>query len=122
MEYDRWKATEFRTFILYAGPVALHRQMDSVVYKNFLMFHVAIHLLSNPRYHEDYCDYAQELLVNFVEHYSEIYGADQVLYNIHNLAHLAGDVRNHGSLHTFSAFPFESFLGHLKHLVRKRDK
>ena len=35
-------------------------------------------------------------------------------YNIHCLVHLAEDVKVHGNLDMFSAFPFESFLGRLK--------
>lgn len=40
-------------------------------------------------------------------------------YNIHCLVHLAEDVKVHGNLDMFSAFPFESFLGRLKKMVRK---
>ena len=43
-----------------------------------------------------------------------------VVYNIHNLVHLPEDVKQHGPLDAFSAFPFENFLGRLKRLVRKR--
>ena len=34
-------------------------------------------------------------------------------YNIHCLVHLAEDVKVHGNIDMFSAFPFESFLGRL---------
>lgn len=42
-----------------------------------------------------------------------------IMYNVHNLVHLAGDVRTHGTLQKWSAFPFENFLGSLKKLLRK---
>lgn len=37
-EVDRWKATEFRTFLLYTGPVILRGKVNDVVYKYFVQF------------------------------------------------------------------------------------
>ena len=44
-EMDRWKATEFRQFLLYTGPVALHGILHTDVYKHFLVLSVAVLLL-----------------------------------------------------------------------------
>ena len=118
-EIDRWKATEFRLFLLYTGPVALKDKIAKPLYDNFLLLSVAIHFLANPALYADFCDYAHSLLLLFVEHFSELYGADRVSYNVHGLVHLAEDVKQHGYLDLFSGFPFESFLGQLKKLVRK---
>ena len=41
-------------------------------------------------------------------------------YNIHNLIHISADVERFGPLDSFSAFPFESFLGHLKNWFETR--
>lgn len=41
---------------------------------------------------------AHHFLASFVEHYGLLYGKDQVVYNIHGLVHLAGDVKVHGHL------------------------
>ena len=120
-ETERWKATEFRLFLLYTGPVALKDKIAKELYDNFLLLSVAIHLLTNPTSATSVplCDYAHSLLVLFVQHFSQLYGSDKVTYNIHCLVHLAGDVKVHGNLDMFSAFPFESFLGRLKKMVRK---
>ncbi|CAN7951661.1 unnamed protein product, partial [Ixodes pacificus] len=40
------------------------------------------------------------------------------VYNVHSLVHLAQDVRTFGPLDSFSAFPFENYLGQLKRLIR----
>ena len=48
-EMDRWKATEFRQFLLYTGPVVLLNKVSDVVYKNFLLLFVSIHILVNPQ-------------------------------------------------------------------------
>jgi len=48
VEVDRWKATEFRTFLLYTGPVALKDHLPNVLYHNFMLLHVAIRILCCP--------------------------------------------------------------------------
>ena len=56
-EIDRWKATEFRMFLLYIGPVVLKDSVNAVVYHNFLCLSVAIYLLASPNLSAQYCDY-----------------------------------------------------------------
>lgn len=80
---------------------------------------VGISILVSPSYCQEYCDYAHNLLVLFVDHYSNLYGKEQVVYNIHGLVHLAEDVKLHGNLDKISCFPFENFLGQLKKMLRK---
>jgi len=41
------------------------------------------------------------------------------MYNVHNLLHLAEDVKQLGCLDDFRAFPFENKLGQLKKLAKK---
>jgi len=57
--------------------------------------------------------------VSFVEHFGVLYGQEFLCYNVHGLVHLCEDVKQHGNLEEFSAFPFENFLGTLKKLVRR---
>ena len=118
-EINRWKATEFRQFLLYTGPVALINKLHQDVYKNFLQLHVGRFILVNPYLCSLYCDYAHDLLVQFVHYFGELYGRDMLVYNIHGLVHLANDVRKFGSLDNVSSFPFENFLQSLKKMVRK---
>ena len=118
-EIDRWKATEFRQFILYTGPVVLSGVLSDNVYNHFMLLFCGITLLTSPLYCQEYADYAQSLLVHFVTACEGIYGADFLVYNVHGLTHLAEDVKRHGSLDSFSAFPFENQLKTLKRLVRK---
>jgi hypothetical protein len=62
--------------------------------------------------------YADELLKYFVDQFGVLYGDHHLVYNIHSLSHLDNDCRVHGSLESFSAYPFESFLGSIKGLIR----
>lgn len=120
-ELDRWKATEMRNFLLYSGPVVLQRFIKEEAYSNFMLLSVAIHVLANPSLCIEYNEYSHQLLVKFVKHFAQLYGSERVVYNVHSLIHLPEDVKVHGPLDQFSAFPFENYLGKLKNLVRKRS-
>ena len=117
-DVDRYKATEFRAFLLYTGPVCLQKYIDENVYKNFLLLSVSTFLLSVPRDPET-VEMAHKYLIAFVNHFKDLYGSRNVVYNVHNLSHLTDDVNRHGSVDKFSAFPFENYLGYLKNLLRK---
>ena len=118
-EIERGKATEFRQFLLYTGPVVLKSTLPSNLFKHFRLFSVAIFCLASPMFCEAYCDYAKQLLILFVSQFGQFYGQDQYVYNVHSLVHLADDVATFGEFEKCSAFAFESFLGKLKRLVRK---
>jgi len=118
-EYDQWKATELRQFLLYSGPIVLKGVLDSAFYNHFLLLHLAVSILTSERFCRKYLDYAHELLVTFVEHSSKLYGKEFLVYNVHSLVHLCNNVKLYGPLEKFSAFPFENFLGQLKRMVRK---
>lgn len=110
-----WKATQFRLFLLYIGPVALRiiLSKDDPVYVNFLCLHCAVRLLSLPA-EADVIEYAESLLKIFVTQFVKLYGARYASANVHGLLHIAADVRNLGPLDTFSAFKYENYLRFLK--------
>ena len=116
-EFRQWKATEFRLFFLYTGPVVLKGKLTPALYKNFMCLSVAIRILLNNKSNSESYDYAEKLLKCFVVGVSEHYGDEQLVYNVHSLIHLADDARKYGSLNIISCFPFESFLGYLKSVV-----
>jgi hypothetical protein len=115
----RWKATEFREFLLYSGPLVLHNILVDDLYDHFMLLFVSMRILASQQLSQQYCDYADELLVKFVSDAQVLYGNDILVYNVHCLIHLANDVKNLGCLDDFSAFVFENKLGQLKKLVRK---
>lgn len=118
-ERNRWKATEFRQFLLYTGPVALVDVLDPPVYNNFMLLYVAISILACPSRCLAYCDFARTLLVSFVEHFGQLYGREHLVYNVHGLVHLSDDVKEHGHcLDNISGFPFENYLGQIKKMSR----
>jgi hypothetical protein len=118
-EIDRFKATEFRLFLLYIGPVVLKGNVSDAIYKHFLLLHVAISCLVSNKFHQKLNTYAKNLLVSFVQYAEQLYGGEFLVYNVHCLVHIADDVRRFGPLDNISSFPFENHLKSLKKLVRK---
>ncbi|XP_076299700.1 uncharacterized protein LOC143218433 [Lasioglossum baleicum] len=120
-DLKRWKATEFRQFLFYTGPVVLLNNISKDQYTNFLSLHVATIILSNSKYFT-LIDYASELLNYFVKTFKILYGEQHISHNVHNLLHIAEDVRNHGPLHDFGAFHFENSFQTILTSIRTRDK
>ncbi|KAJ8929887.1 hypothetical protein NQ314_017381 [Rhamnusium bicolor] len=118
-ELPRWKATEFRTFILYLGPVVLKKFLNIAVYEHFLLFHVGVTILISETHLVTFgVDQVGSLLKLFVDHCVAIYGKEFLIYNIHTICHLHKDVQKFGVIDNFSAFPFENYLSSLKRMVK----
>lgn len=121
-EVKRWKATEFRQFLLYTGPVVLRNVVSESFYIHFLTLSVAIRIMldSSSSKRLEYLPYAQELLNYFVAKAKDLYGPTFAAYNVHSLIHLHQDVSYfETSLDHLSCFPFENYLQVLKKFVRK---
>lgn len=124
LEYKFWKGTEFRTFLLYSGVVALQNILEEKLYSHFLLLHTAVSILVSKTLLHDKrnIDYAHELLVAFVQKFSKLYGTEFMSHNIHNLLHICDDVKKYGELDNFSAFRFENYLSIIKRMIRTGNK
>lgn len=106
-------------FLGYTGQVTLKGILPKEMYDHFMLFYVSINCLSSSVFCGHYRDFANELLTLFVRQFGHLYGGDQYFYNVHGLIHLADDVSRFGTLECYSSFPFGSYFGNLKKLVRK---
>lgn len=123
-EVKRWKATEFRQFLLYTGPVILKKELQynyRGYYENFLSLHIATRILLSPKYFK-HLEYAKDLMKFFVETAIQHYGPQLITHNFHNLLHIPDDVSNLGNINIYSAFKFENYLGKIKRLVKSGNK
>ncbi|XP_067633130.1 uncharacterized protein [Eurosta solidaginis] len=118
-ELDRWKATEYRSFLLYSGPYVLQNKLDEKRYRHFCKLHFATRILCHPELCCQFNNVAKELLEEFVNDFVYLYGQEFVTYNCHSLKHLYGDVLKYGSLNHFSAFKYENYLYQLKKTIKK---
>lgn len=120
-EVERWKATEFRLFLLYVGPIIMQIYLGAEYAHHFCTLHIAIRILCHRKDCIRNNSYAAELLAYFVKNMRTLYGNENMVYNVHNLLHLTDDVKRYGSLDTFSAFPFENHMRVIKKLIRKAE-
>ena len=121
-DLDRWKAVEYRQFLMYYGPVVLRSVLPSKLYHHFMLLVVAITVLCSKVLCADMISYARRLLKEFVKQLTDLYGTDCVVYNMHNLLHLCDDVNEFGLLDQFSCFQFESTLGIIKRKLRSGNR
>jgi hypothetical protein len=118
-DLKHWKATEFRMFVLFVGPVALCKILNDKLFKHFLLLHSAIFILCSKLARDsNWVLYAGELLNQFVAEISDHYYKEFYMFNVHSLLHLHLDVLNLGPLDMFSAFEFENSMQYLKKMLR----
>lgn len=120
-EFEHWKATEYRQFLLYTGPIVLKDALPAEQYEHFLCLSVAVSIMlydaSEKR--NAYLQYASELLEYFIKKSATVYGKKFPVYNVHGLLHLPQDVAFFDcSLNKVSSFKFENCLQSLKKKVR----
>ena len=122
-EFDRFKATELRSILLYTGIILFEDVLPVHLYNNFLILMYLTRIFCDKKAVTDpeMVDYAERLCVTFVKQFKKIFPTVNVSYNVHSLIHIAADVRRLGPLDSFSAFPFENCLGHLKRRVRSSN-
>ena len=82
-KFAKWKATELRFFLLYAGPVVLKNVLVSKLYEHFLLFHVACRLLCSDKHCAKYCRLAKEYLTLFFKYMGEYYRPASQILNVH---------------------------------------
>lgn len=119
---DTWKATEFRQFLLYTGPIVLKSVLPEPYYAHFMALHFAVTLLCTEKLYIKYNTYADSLLKYFVVNFPNLYGSEQMSYNVHGLLHLSRDSLNLGPLDRTSAFRFENHLGILKRTINSTNR
>ena len=91
-----FKATEFRAFLCYLGPVLLRRRLAKTEqYEHFLLFSCAMRILlsSDLCRRPELVDSAENMLLNFCKQFGYHYDMHEVVYNVHCLSHLAQEAR-----------------------------
>lgn len=113
---DDWKATEFRLFLLYLGPLILRDILSEEQYIHFMKLSIAMRILCSdvPRMLEK-IDLAKKLMSEFVTEYEILYPNEPLTYNLHMSNHLPDCCKDlQMNVDQFSAFKGENFLQRLK--------
>ena len=116
-DLEFFKASEFRSFLLYVGPYCFKSVLAEPYYEHFLLLHFAMYVfVSNS--HTSLYEHANTCIERFVAQSPQLYHASVISYNFHALLHLFEFVKLYGSLDSFSTFPFENYLYLVKRRVR----
>ena len=116
-ELVHYKATEYRSLLLYFGPFLFKKYLSDETLQHFLLLHFSYYVFSSDR-HEDKYEHAQRSIEIFVKRFGTIFGKQSMSYNVHILLHIYDYVKRFGPLKRFSTFPFENYLGLIKRRVR----
>ena len=120
-DLDHWKATEFRSSLLYTGFIFLRGIVSQAVYDLYLKLAVAMIILhtENEVKRNRYLPFARALLIEFIRDSGHVLGQDYVVYNVHCLCHVPDDVEHFkSSVNALSAFAYENHLQSIKKLVK----
>ena len=99
-----FKASEFKTRLLYVAPVVIKRLLNETVNDLWWKFSCAIRLLLGSDKYLIECD---QLKKDFCSGLGALVRAEQT-FNLHSMRHLTWQVRNHSPLRSASSFAFES--------------
>jgi len=112
-----WKASEYRSFLLYYSLPVLHDFLPDENFQHFALFVVSMRkLLASSISPNDILE-SEKLLDLFCKRFARLYGDQQMTANLHGLLHLAATVRELGPLWAYSCFFFEGLNGLLlKHI------
>lgn len=121
-EISRWKAVEFRQFILYTGLIVVEEFLSQELFKHFLLLTSAYRIFLSPNLSTEKINIAHDLLKKFFEQFSDIFGKTSLTYNVHNLLHLRETAQQFGCLSNLTAYPFKNMMKSIKKAVKKPQK
>ena len=112
-----WKASEFRSFLLYYSLPVLKDILPEHNFKHFALLVTAIRKLLNSSIQQQDLELCTEFINLFCKHYNNLYGDQEMTANVHSLLHLTENVKDLGPLWVYSCFYFEGLNGLLlKHV------
>ncbi|KAK3914472.1 LOW QUALITY PROTEIN: Phosphopentomutase [Frankliniella fusca] len=112
-----WKASLFRTFILYMCLVVMKGVMKQEYYVHIALLVEGLSLLNSSSVSHSDIMRADELLCKFCRDFETLYGLRHMTSNVHQLRHLSQSVLQTGNLCMTHCFQFEDLNGKLASLV-----
>lgn len=113
-----WKANEWLQWLLHYSPVCLGIFLQNEYYDHYYLLVSSITLLLQDEISEDAFESSERMLLQFVERFEQLYGIEEMTYNVHLVSHIVDCSRDYGPLWTFSLFVFEDVNGVLKKYVK----
>lgn len=108
-EKDKWKASEFRNWLLFYSVPLLQGILLPLYFNHYLIFVSAMYTLLQASISPEDLITAEALLYVFVQKMGVLYGERTMTSNVHDLLHLPQCVRDGGPVFHYSCFFFEDF-------------
>lgn len=116
------RSLQFRNFLTYYGFVVVRNYLPASHFNHFMLLFCATRLASSDKYVCNNLGLIESLFKTFVEISKNLYGREFMTSNVHNLLHIVEDVERFEPLPSLSAYPFESYLGKMKNIIRAGHK
>lgn len=110
---SNYKASEYRSLLLYYLPVVLQGYVPNVYLKHIRLLSASVYTLLKENITFAEVDEAERMTLSFVKEHQHLFGKDNMVMVIHLIKHMAESVRKLGPLWAHSAFPFERNNGQL---------
>lgn len=114
---NHWKASEFRSFLLYYGIPCVEGILPNSYLEHFACLVEATFLLLQEKITAKDLKRCKKLLDVFYKCMAPLYGEETCGLNVHNLSHIVECVENWGPLWAYSCFSFESFNGEISKAI-----
>ena len=110
----KWKASEYRNFLLFYSPVVLKTLLPPDYYRHWLYLVNCCRILLKKKITIDELELAKLLSLSFISKIPKLYGKEHVSYNVHLLQHVVESANHWGAPWAYSAFIYEDAGGNLK--------
>lgn len=117
-ESDRFHAYEWKYLLLFCIYPIFEGILGRKYLDHFLKLSEAMHILCSCEISAEKLDRADELLKSYVIEFEEIFGKENMVFNVHLLLHTTECVRTNGPLFAYSNYSTEDNLGHLVSFVK----
>ncbi|XP_066936547.1 uncharacterized protein [Clytia hemisphaerica] len=112
-----WKASEFRSFLLYYFVPVMSKLLPSIYFEHFYLLSHAVHLLLKSNITSNDIATAKRFIFLFCSTFDKLYQRRYMTINIHSLIHLPKTVSELGPLYVYSLFSFEDKNGFILKLI-----
>lgn len=116
-DYGKFKATEFRQFLLYTGLVLMKELLTPSGYYHFMCLSLGYRIINSSNINENRLSVADRLFNIYVRDFHKHYDIN-LSYNVHSLLHIVDCVRLYGPIDSFSAYRYENSIRKLQFLVK----
>lgn len=113
-----WKGTHWKSWLLYfCLPICNLFIEDQNMLENFALFRNSIFTMLKQEITQDELNKCELDMLEFTAEFENLYGPENMTFNVHASAHLPLSERMSGPLWATSAFPFESNIHFLKQTI-----